>query len=188
MTLKLKMDLSDAHRRVRVFLTGMRERTKSEIAPMTQRASEAVRDSIQTEIRRRLNKRPTGKLEKSFDISIRVTRSGQVTALIGSTLPYARIHEAGGIIRPVRARMLTIPLTDRARKLPARQWGRRLFKLRGKPLLASRGGRGGGTQAQFVLRHSVTIPARRYISAALARVTPRLERILGRSVQKVVGR
>lgn len=47
----------------------------------------------------------TGRLRRSITKRINVSRL-RIIALVGSNLKYARIHEKGGEIKPVRARML----------------------------------------------------------------------------------
>lgn len=102
---------------------------------------------------------------------------------VGTALEQARIHQDGGTIVPRSARLLAIPLTVEAQRVPGpRQFPRDLFALprQGKPpLLAERvfAGRGKRVRPQlvihFALASSVTIPARPYAgysTRALARI------------------
>lgn len=64
-----------------------------------------IQKRAQMNIEKKLNKHPTGKLRDS--IAIEIEKSGRDTkATIGTDVIYSRIHEKGGIIRPVKAKML----------------------------------------------------------------------------------
>lgn len=140
------------------------------------RAAEALRTHIKL---RKLSGEPlharTGQLRGS--VSYRVeTRTDGVLARIGPHVPYARIQEFGGTIRPRRGQFLTIPL--RAAMTAA---GATRFTARAIISSPSIGGFEGtffrdhilfgkrGKQAVplFVLKRSVTIPARSYLRSSL---------------------
>jgi len=105
-----------------------------------------------------------------------VTHDGkQPEGIIGSgvrgsgRMPYADIHETGGTITPKRVNWLTIPL--RAALTPAgvprgraRDFENTFFAYSkaGNLILFQRKGK--GAVALFLLKKSVTIPARRYMS------------------------
>jgi len=103
----------------------------------------------------------TGRLRDSIGHLVRsLGRAVQVA--VGTYLIYARIHHYGGVIRPVRARMLFIPLTAKGRRIGPRPLGERSTRMvdakgreKFKPLL-KRG-------VDFVLKLSVRIPARPYL-------------------------
>ncbi len=72
----------------------------------------------------------------------------------------ANVHEYGATIRP-NGQWLTIP-TKAAGNRSARDFGRELFRPRGKDVLAvSRGN--GQIEVMFILKKSVTIPERSFI-------------------------
>lgn len=106
----------------------------------------------------------------------------EATSRVGQGAPYARIHERGGVIRPKRGRFLTVPLrsaktaagaTRAAAKLVNRggDWQTRnrlpgassretfIYQGRRSPIIATKRP-GGQIMPLYVLRRSVTIPAR----------------------------
>lgn len=96
---------------------------------------------------------------------------------------YANIHEKGGIIRPVNARYLAIPLAiartasgvsryPSPRNVPVELAFAQSRK--GQPLLVERKGKNAG-RPWYVLRTSVRMPARPYLAPALAQVAPVLQ-------------
>jgi phage gpG-like protein len=104
---------------------------------------------------------------------------------------YARIHEEGGVIRPVNAKYLAIPLpiartaAGVSRYASPRQVPvplRFAQSKGGNPLLVDGKGR-----PWFVLRKSVRMPARPYLAPALAQVEAmlpeRLESLLQRAIE-----
>lgn len=103
----------------------------------------------------------TGQLRNSI-----VSRRPDVSAThvrLGSNLPYAAIHQAGGRITPKRAAKLWIPLTPEARKMGPRRFMSRnpgAFILKGKSVATRTAS---GLKFHFALVDSVTIPARPYL-------------------------
>ena len=79
-------------------------------------------------------------------------------------VPYAAIHEYGGIVRPVKAKALTIPLAPRYVGTRAREWDLFLLPREGKPALLMNKET---NEPAFVLLKSVTIPARPYFRPAI---------------------
>ncbi len=107
-----------------------------------------------------------------------------------SAARYSRIHEFGGIVRPVRAKAIPVPLNHAARVILQRSGGNlrtampnaRIIKRRGKDSLlvgadkfASQKGYKGGkkvidrSRPIFVLKKSVRIPARPFFGPVLNR-------------------
>lgn len=129
--------------------------------------SNVALDIIRQETRQRLNKNPTGALEKSWRVKSRRDRGAIAgrTWDLRSNKPYARIHNRGGIIRPKRARKLTIPVTgiSRAVKKGPRHYPGR---LRATPWgLVDLAGR-----TQYVWADRVRIPPTYYIDRSLERI------------------
>lgn len=164
-----------------LFMRNLRAGIKRNTPRTALRAGRIIVDHIGKEIDK-WAKNPTGALARSFDVSVRRSSRGITNMSIRSDKVYAAIHETGGVIRPVKARALTIPLTPAARLLPAKQWGGRLFRPRGKSILATKGGAGGGITPQFALKQSVTIRPKRYISKAARASLSRVERLFGEMV------
>src|SRR3990172_2459515 len=63
----------------------------------------------------------TGSLNKSITL-----RANNTTAEVGTNLVYAAIQEFGGIIRPIKAKALFIPLSEQAKKAGRRVKGKGL--------------------------------------------------------------
>lgn len=116
----------------------------------------------------------TGDLTRSIQIVKAAFRSGEfVIGQWGSTdLRYALIHEIGGTIVPKRAKFLTVPVTEAAKKagsprnMPGLHFGK---TAGGQPVLLDQGGR-----VQYLLRKKVTIPARPYLRPAADAIYPNL--------------
>jgi len=107
---------------------------------------------------------------------------------------YARIHEEGGVIRPVNARFLAIPLpiartaAGVSRYASPRQVPvplRFAQSKGGNPLLVEAKGKNAG-RPWFVLRKSVRMPARPYLAPALAQVEAMLPERLESLIQRAI--
>lgn len=79
--------------------------------------------------------------------------------LVGTNLRYARIHHFGGIIRPIRAQYLAIPLTKAAAVRRPREW-QNTFVKNGVIWLKNQDN---SLTALYALKKQVTIPARPYM-------------------------
>jgi phage gpG-like protein len=80
----------------------------------------------------------------------------QVT--VGSDLVYARIHHDGGIIKPVNAKYLAIPLTKEAAVKRPREWADTFIR---KGVIFRN--TADGIEALYALKAQVTIPSRPYM-------------------------
>lgn len=106
----------------------------------------------------------------------------------GGRVPYARIHEEGGTIRPKRGRFLKIPVGPAltgagvSRLPPGRSGGFRFVPTPRGGVLVGRDG-----QVWFVLKQQVTIPARPYLAPAIATIQPRLADDLTRLLRRALG-
>jgi phage gpG-like protein len=91
---------------------------------------------------------------------------GMVVTVGGAGVPYAGIHEFGGVIRPKRAKYLTIPLNPKFAGMRAREfdlvWG--IDEEWGSVLMTRSG------EIAYLLRKKATIPARPYIRPAIKTV------------------
>lgn len=68
--------------------------------------------------RDRLNKDSRGALRASWlSQPVVITKRKVVTGTISSDLPYAKIHDKGGVIRPKKSRILTIPIASKVKRL-----------------------------------------------------------------------
>lgn len=78
------------------FIRGLRRRIRTDVPKQAKGMALVLESNIQKQVRGLLNKNPTGALEKSFEAQVRTSPSGNITATVGSELPYALIHETGG--------------------------------------------------------------------------------------------
>jgi len=101
----------------------------------------------------------SGRLQRSLHRTVEVT-PGAVKAEVGTNLIYARIHELGGEIRPVRAKYLH-------------------FVIGGSRVSAAR--TEGGTH---IFTKLVRMPPRPYLSTALAKDRPKLPRVILQHLMK----
>lgn len=79
--------------------------------------------------------------------------------LVGTNIIYGKIHHTGGIIRPVRAKYLAIPLTKEAAVRKPREWADTWIA---KGCIMHTGS-DGKPEALYALKKQVTIPARPYM-------------------------
>lgn len=138
----------------------------------------------------------TGRLRASIRGTVEQDGGGGFSIVLragtpdGGAVPYARIQEEGGTIRPKKSRFLKIPVGPALTRagvprLPPRRGAggdglRFVPRGAGGVLVAPDG------QVWFVLKRSVTIPARPYLRPALEAVQPRLADDLVRLVRRAV--
>lgn len=123
--------------------------------------------------------------EDAGDLRITITpkvsaRDADKTGLeVGSSVPYAAIQQAGGIVRPVKAKALTIPaganLTERGvpryptvKSLRQALGDKNVFQPKGKDYIMGLKGRK-KAELYFVLKQQVKVPASGYITEAVKR-------------------
>lgn len=144
------------------------------------RTAQDLEGEISRQIVQRLTKRPRGALARSWRTTLKVD-GPEVRAVIASSLPYARIQDQGGTIRPVRARALAIPVEGAGGPRPGqgpRQFGRALEfrpgRNRGEGRLVEVRGRGKNLReiTRYILRRSVRIEGEQYIDAAVSAIDP----------------
>lgn len=125
-------------------------------------------------------KRRTGHLTQSIQTIVYQDKQGVVTARIGSgvrsgrRMAYSEIHETGGTITPKRVKWLTIPLeaaltaSGAPRKARASDWPNTFVgKSKGGSLIIFQKQGKKNLIPLYVLKKSVNIPARRYMSKTL---------------------
>lgn len=119
-------------------------------------------------------KRSTGKLSKSFKYRIKRTGTGEYRVTLVSSAIYARIQDQGGIIRPVKAKMLSIPLTERARQHDSpREMILSARRILGKLFLVDPTGK-----PQWILVHQVRVPRTDYLTRGMRNARRRLNKVL----------
>lgn len=113
-------------------------------------------------------------------------RSQGRTIVVGTSRPGANLHQNGGVVRPVRAKFLAIPLTREAsragspRRFPAPLHAV-VASATGKGVLADARGR-----AQYALVKSVRVPARPFLGFGL-KLIDRLAAMFGEFFERLIG-
>ena len=90
-------------------LTSLAEAIRTELKTTVRDLGTALKLSVQRKLSGPVLKAPTGNLKGSINVKEAETPTG-FTATVGTSLgmiPYARIHEYGGVILPVKAKMLS---------------------------------------------------------------------------------
>lgn len=139
----------------------------------------------------------TGHLRNSIGSQI-TFETGRIKSVIGSgartgrRLPYANIHETGGVIRPKRGKYLAIPIGNMRTaagvgKMPARDFFRAnkssAFIVNG--IVYNAVGKT-GISPSYVLKRSVTIPARHYMSLTVQKFGGNVVKIVEDWVNRAV--
>lgn len=126
-------------------------------AAAMRRAAYIVETRAKVNLNNNVLKVDTGALRSSVKTDI---KQDKLAAEVGTNLVYGPIHEFGGIVRPVRARMLAIPLA-RQKGSPRNEAGLFLIRSRaGNLLLMNRKG------PRWVLKEQVRIPRRPWLEPA----------------------
>lgn len=147
-----------------------------------------------SEIRRQISSWPaaesglstkTGRLARSFvPIPLREATSDglRITGGVKSDLPYARIQDQGGTIRPHTAQYLAIPLTPAARRTsPRMMLDLVCIRKKGRdPILARIVGKGKRQRIlpMYALKGQVTLKGHKYIAAAEVIAAPKIQQIM----------
>lgn len=140
----------------------------------------------------------SGKLRQSIGSRVFASETG-ITGLAGSgvrsgkRMIYANIHETGGLITAKKAKYLTIPLdaaktpAGAPRKPKARDW-QNTFVLRtkgGELMIVQKNGKK-GIIPLYILKKSVNIPKRRYLSRTLEQMQNRILVVLGAHINNAL--
>lgn len=114
----------------------------------------------------------------------------RTTAFFTTQVPYAKIHEFGGEIRPTKQQALTIPLpaaktASGALKAPAREWGNTFIvkTKNGEAIIAQKNGN--SLIPLFALKKKVTIPPRLGFFAAWGKERNVLVKNINKEVVKL---
>lgn len=133
----------------------------------------ALEPEIQKNLAGRVLHRRTGHLAQRVALPIARTKGGSSVTIQTRGIPYAFIHEYGGTIVPVKAKMLTVPL--KAAMTPAgvlrksaREWANTwMLKSKAGNLLIMRTKSGGDIEPLFVLKRKVVIKASEWAGKAV---------------------
>ncbi len=109
----------------------------------------------------------------------------------GERVPYANIHETGETITPRRVKWLTIPLEaaltpSGVARGKARDFADTFFAWRGDNLFLFQKKGKDDIVPLFILKKSVDIPARRYMSQTLAEMKPRMMTIMSSGIKEAI--
>lgn len=104
----------------------------------------------------------TGRLKASVGATIDRDR-----LLLTASHPGANLHQFGGVVRPKRAKMLAIPVTKEAKRIGSprqNKFPRPLFvHAKGDRAVLAEAASDGTLTVHYVLRRSVTVPARPFL-------------------------
>lgn len=171
-------------------------------------ASVLVQRTIMRNVRKRFTQR-TGKLRKSWTLRIITKRKagagqlagGTATGIIGSDHPGARVQDEGtgylpgGRIVPRKKAALTIPVSDEARGKKARDFGNRIEPISNwlaresgttTGALVERSGR--NLITHYLLRQSVVLKGRHYVTDAVEEASPKVAALVGDQVDILIKR
>lgn len=146
-----------------------------------------------------LKKYSKGTLKRGWTVGPLRMAPGVYEVDVFNLVPYAAIHEEGGVIRPKRVKALAVPnrnyrpIIKNGSPIAPREFdpGRNLLKfypaitpgrLRGYLVDKSTG------ELAYTLMASVTIKATGYISKAIETATPQITEMFGESVITAMGR
>lgn len=143
-------------------------------------AATVVETKLKSNVTGSILKRRSGHLAQSIESSIYQDSGGVITARIGSgvrsgfRMPYTEIHETGGTITPKRVKYLTVPLAAALtssgvpRKASVREWPNTFVgRSKGGALIIFQKAGKGRMIPLYVLKRSINVPARRYMSRTL---------------------
>lgn len=154
----------------------------------------AIQDNVQTRLQKG---RHTGSLLASWKVgAVYYTDSDEAALDVFSGLPYALIHDRGGVIRPTRAKALAIPNDDNTwffksfnKELPSPSelrrtnpaWAKQLwFDKKTMTLKDVKG------QVAYFLRRSVRMPPKYYIGDAVKDSLPEIHEIFDNLVKQAI--
>jgi hypothetical protein len=195
--------MAEAHQFEVVFDEGLVEmlfrelgdEIEADLAELALRAAQEAEGPLKRSIISRLNKNPTGAMARSVRSTL-VERGGRlVSARAFADVVYARIHEAGGVIR-AKGKLLAVPLSfaNVPRGMSPKDWPRGELKViprKGKDSLLGVVGRAGKTRnpaPKYVLKRQVTIPGVRYAEAAAEQARPAIEQTIREGLRALVAR
>lgn len=124
-----------------------------------------------------------GQLARSYRSQFVGRTDGGISAGVFSDLSYARIQDEGGTIKPRSVKNLSIPLTPQAKKRWPRDWPEgQLSRSENKLFATKQTKRGKKLQPQYVLKRSVTLRGRGYLSRAWDAAREAVGEIVGEEI------
>jgi phage gpG-like protein len=145
---------------------------------------------MRREVRETFPRGRTGQLARSWRERFVGLESGAITAVVESSLVYAKIHDIGGTIEPITVKKLAIPINAPLGKWP-RHFGEDQLRLIPRPgrnsLLVQPIGKKGKFRVMFVLVPEVSIAGRNYTTRAASKAEPDVLRIVEREITSATG-
>lgn len=177
-------------RRIAVFAETLRGELTATLARGALRIAQEAAGELSAAVIRLFTKNPTGSLARSFEPRLVEIADEVVAAEAVSRLPYARIQDEGGVIKPRTRKMLAIP--HPLGNVPRGKWPRdfpagklvRFGRVLGEPMTkrTAKGTAGPaqltGIKPKFILAKQVRIAGKRYVAVAHAALMPRLPEIV----------
>lgn len=189
-----KMDTSS----IEAFARGFVEKYGAGVTNALIESSEAMVRHLQDSTGRLLEKgRHSGRLRASWKPgAVYFADSDEASIDVFSGLPYAMIHDRGGVIKPTRAKALAIPNEDNKaffsgfnKVLPSPSVLRSLAPEKSKVLwLDKKTGtlKDDKGQVAYFLRRSVRMPPKYYIGAAVKAALPEIHEIFDGLVEDAI--
>ena len=189
-----KMDTSS----IEAFARGFVEKYGAGVTNALIDSSEAMKRHLQDSTGRLLEKgRHSGRLRASWKPgAVYFADSDEASIDVFSGLPYALIHDRGGVIKPSRAKALAIPNDDNTwffkgfnKDLPSPSelrrtnpaWAKQLWYDKKTNTLKDVKG-----QVAYFLRRSVRMPARHYIGDAVNAALPEIHAVFEDLVETII--
>ena len=156
----------------------------------------ALEAAIKVNVSGKILRVRSGRLRASITHRVQQTPDG-IEGRVGPNVPYARIHEFGGVIRPKRSKHLTIPINEAL--TPAgvpRYTARQLIASPGVGGFSSTffakktifGVRSGRAIPVFALVDMVRIKEKRFMRISLAETQQTIIESFRRNIQKAINR
>lgn len=146
-------------------------------------AVQAGADIVQNAAKQKSPKK-TRTLSRSIHQEVLESSRERAVVGVGTDLPYAKIHEYGGVISPKKGRFLAIPVSDEAKTCVSPRNFQRKLHARVK------GGSGvlldADNVVHFALVTSATIPAKPYLRPALDENKDKALSVIGDAVTKLM--
>lgn len=147
------------------------ERGHAAVMRVVNRAAHEVQARAKINVHQKLN--TTGKSKGTLSRSVTViSKANRLEAEIGPSVIYGRIHEFGGVIKPVKGEYL---------------W----FNMPGSQAISYRKDGtvkpGKMTDGHLIRVKQVTIPARPYLQPALDDVTPKIDGMVRDEIRNLLG-
>ena len=137
----------------------------------------------------------TGRLSTDWSHTVTEFKNKSVKAVIGTKVKYARVHEFGATLRPTTSQALTVPFPGNVGHYPPAKnlKGTGLTFIKKDIIFMKQIGSGGTLSERFgkvipiyILKRSVNIPARPFVSYVLTTYGDQIVGLLGNHVKMAI--